>query len=388
MTAPARGFPRSEYEARVARAQQGMVSAGLDAVLLTTEADIRYVTGFLTRFWESPTRPWYVLLPAAGSPVAVIPAIGAALMERTWVSDIRTWNAPDPEDDGVSLLADTIRSVVGSSARLGVPMMMESHLRMPLSDWHRLQTMVPSVDFTDDADTMRRIRMVKSEAEIAKVRHACAIAGRAFDRVPEIARAGVPLDRVFRQFQSLCLDEGADWVPYLAGAADRAGYHDVISPADDRPLANGDVLMLDTGLIWDGYFCDFDRNFAVGKPLEQVTSAHARLIEAVRAGMDMARPGAMASDLFHAMDRVLGDGERSTDAGRLGHGLGLQLTEGLSLIARDNTMLQAGMIITLEPGITLANGRILVHEEDIVIREGGAEYLSPPASGDIVVLGG
>ncbi len=372
----------------MARAQQGMVGAGLDAVLLTTEADIRYVTGFLTRFWESPTRPWYVLLPSAGPPVAVIPAIGAALMERTWVSDIRTWNAPDPEDDGVSLLADTIRSVVGSSARLGVPMTLESHLRMPLSDWHRLQAMVPSVDFTDDADTMRRTRMVKSEAEIAKVRHACAIAGRAFDRVPEIARAGVPLDRVFRQFQSLCLDEGADWVPYLAGAADRAGYHDVISPADDRPLANGDVLMLDTGLIWDGYFCDFDRNFAVGKPLAHVTSAHARLIEAVRAGMDMARPGATASDLFHAMDRVLGDGERSTDAGRLGHGLGLQLTEGLSLIAKDHTVLQAGMIITLEPGITLADGRILVHEEDIVIRDGGAEFLSPPASGDIVVLGG
>jgi Xaa-Pro aminopeptidase len=70
---------------------------------------------------------------------------------------------------------------------------------------------------------------------------------------------------VFRRFQMLCLEEGADWVPYLAGAAGQGGYFDVISPATDAPLAPGDVLMLDTGAIRDGYFCDFDRNYSVGR---------------------------------------------------------------------------------------------------------------------------
>ena len=134
--------------------------------------------------------------------------------------------------------------------------------------------------------------MVKSEAEIGKIRAACAVADRAFGRVGEVARAAVPLDEVFRRFQMMALDEGADWVPYLAGAAGHGGYADVISPATRRPLARGDVLMLDTGLVRDGYFCDFDRNFSVGPPDRVVADAHRRLIEATHAGFAVARPGA------------------------------------------------------------------------------------------------
>ena len=81
-----RGFPPAEYRERLAKAQAAMAEAGLSALLLTTEADLRYFSGFLTRFWESPTRPWFLIVPAAGNPVAVIPAIGAPLMacKRTW----------------------------------------------------------------------------------------------------------------------------------------------------------------------------------------------------------------------------------------------------------------------------------------------------------------
>ncbi len=184
----------------------------------------------------------------------------------------------------------------------------------------------------------------------------------------------------------LCLDEGADWVPYLAGASAPGGYGDVISPATPRPLTRGDVLMLDTGLVHDGYFCDYDRNFAIGTPTQGVRDAHTRLIEATDAAAAIARPGTTAADLFHAMDRIVTDGAGGSDAGRLGHGLGMQLTEGLSLIPADHTPLAEGMVITLEPGIEVAPGRMLVHEENIVIREGGPEFLSPRAGSDIPVI--
>ena len=63
--------------------------------------------------------------------------------------------------------------------------------------------------------------------------------------------------------------------------------------------------------------------------------------------------------------------------GRYGHGLGLQLTEGLSFIEWDETPLAEGMVLTLEPGIATAEGRIIVHEENIVVTEDGARALSP-----------
>ena len=71
-------FPATEYQERVGRAQVMMAQSGLDALLLTTEPELRYFTGFLTRFWESPARPWFLIVPARGNPIAVIPSIGAA----------------------------------------------------------------------------------------------------------------------------------------------------------------------------------------------------------------------------------------------------------------------------------------------------------------------
>ncbi|MEM1277269.1 MAG: Xaa-Pro peptidase family protein [Pseudomonadota bacterium] len=379
-----RGFPEAEYRARLARAQEMMVEADLSALLLTTEPEIRYFTGFLTRFWASPTRPWFLVVPAQGAPVAVIPSIGEALMAQTWITDIRIWSSPDLEDDGVSLLADTLAKI--APGRIGVPDGAETHLRMPLADWVTLQSKAPGCVFASDTGILRRLRMIKSPAEIDKIQQSCGIAGRAFTRIGEIAREGVPLEDVFRRFQMLCLDEGADWVPYLAGASDQDGYADVISPATPEPLAKGDILMLDVGLVWDGYFCDFDRNFAIGPPSPRAASTHARLIEATQAGFEAARPGATATDLFHAMDAIATGGKGTSDVGRLGHGLGMQLTEWPSLIPQDQTRLMPGMVLTLEPSIEVSPGRIQVHEENILITEAGAQCLTPPRGPEMPVL--
>ena len=136
-----RGFAVSEYETRLARAQSMMAAQDLAALLLTTEAEIRYFTGFLTRFWESPSRPWFLVVPAAGKPVAVIPRIGAALMAQTWVSDIRTWSSPDPVDDGVTLLSDTLNEAA-PHGRIGIPAGPETYLRIPQADWERVKASV------------------------------------------------------------------------------------------------------------------------------------------------------------------------------------------------------------------------------------------------------
>ena len=107
--APRRGFPESEFATRTRKAQRLMAEQNLSGLLLTTEPEVRYFSGFHTQFWQSPTRPWFLFVPAQGKPVAIIPEIGSVLMRKTWLDDIRTWNAPVPEDDGISLLIDLFR---------------------------------------------------------------------------------------------------------------------------------------------------------------------------------------------------------------------------------------------------------------------------------------
>lgn len=372
-------FDTVEYLARLARAQSALNAEGIDALLLTGDADIRYFSGFLTRFWESPTRPWYLIVPATGLPTAVIPQIGVDLMARTWITDIRPWPAPHPTEDGTALLADALRP----HSRVATPMETGTHLRAPLAEWATLNGRLPN-PVRSDGGLMRRLRQIKSPAEVARIEATCTGAARAFTRLPGAIAAGDPLSTVFRRFQILLLEEGADWVPYLAGAASPGGYADVISPADGRRLTEGDVLMLDTGAIRDGYFCDFNRNFCVGQPDGALRDDHARLIDATHAGFDALRPGQTAEAVFATMDKILTGG--ATTTGRYGHGLGLHLTEPPSLMRGDTTVLEPGMVLTLEPVLERRPGVTLVHEENVVITETGARWLTPPAGPDLTVI--
>ena len=98
------------------------------------------------------------------------------------------------------------------------------------------------------------------------------------------------------------------------------------------------------------------------------------------------RPGNTAADIYRAMDRVLTGGKGGGSAGRLGHGLGMQLTEWPSFIAADETEITEGMVLTLEPGITMPDGSILVHEDDIVLTADGATQLSAKAPQQLWVI--
>ena len=109
---------------------------------------------------------------------------------------------------------------------------------------------------------------------------------------------------------------------YLVGGAGPGGYGDIISPPTDTPLAEGDILILDTGSVFDGYFSDFDRNFAIGRADDASRRAYATVFAATEAGLDAAQPGNTAADLFRAMNAVMeADGALGNDVGRLGHGL-------------------------------------------------------------------
>lgn len=379
-------FPVEEFRQRIDRLQAEMAVLHIDALLLTTPPDVFYATGFLTRFWESPARPWFVVVPGDGAPIAVIPSIGAAPMARTWIEDIRTWDAPNPNDGGVALLANALRDVVPKGGCVGVPMGLETQLRMPLADYAQLTAALGQRDLVDATACVQRVREIKSEAEIDKLRAICEIAGRAFDRLPDMALPGTGLDAVFRDFQVACLQEGADWVSYLAGAAGAGGYGDVVSPAGSRPIAVGDVVMLDTGAVRDGYFCDFDRNVSIGEPSDAVARAQDALWHATEEVLTAIRPGMRACDVHRMLCDALTRHGAEPGQGRLGHGLGLSLTEWPSLSAVDETPLRAGMVLTLEPGVVLGAGRMIVHEENFVLRENGAELLSPRAPRTLPVV--
>lgn len=384
---PQRGFASAEFEARTAKAQGLMASRGLDAMLLSTEAEVRYYSGFHTPFWQSPARPWFLVIPRQGKPVAVIPGIGAACMAITWIQDIRTWPAPKPDDDGVSLLVDTLNDLAGPTGKIGTPMGHETHVRMPAADFDKLRARVGADRFVDATSIVQAQRMVKSEAEIEKIAHICAIASDTFEAFPDFVQMGMTEREAFARMRIELLKNGADEVPYLVGSSGPGGFADVIKQPTNRILGPGDMMMLDTGAMFDGYFCDFDRNFAFGHATDDMRRAYDVVYAATEAGIAAAMPGATCVDLFNAMSGVMAaNGASEGDVGRLGHGLGMQLTEWPSHTSWDQTVLEPGMVITIEPGMSFGNGFNMLHEEDIVVRENGAQLLSRRAPSSLPVI--
>jgi Xaa-Pro aminopeptidase len=386
--APARGFARGEFEDRAERARRFMAEAKLDALFVASEPQVRYFTGFDSQFWASPTRPWFVVVPREGQLIAVIPEIGVPGMAATWVEDIRTWPAPRPEDDGVSLLAQALGEVPRRFGRIGAELGPETVLRMPINDFFRVRDAIAPLEFADATPVLRQLRGVKSLAEVAKIRHVCQLVSTAFEALPEKLTLGDTERQACRKMRVEVLERGADASPYMMGASGPGGYDNIIMGPRERVLGTGDILIIDTGTTFDGYFCDFDRNFAFGRPSDAARRAHEVVYRATEAGIAAARPGATTNDLWHAMTAVLeAGGSAGNNVGRLGHGLGLQLTEWPSNRPGDDTPLVPGMVLTIEPGMEFAPGRMMVHEENIVVAEQGCELLTRRAPPEMPVIG-
>lgn len=367
--------------------QRRMRERRVDGILFTTEPAVRYFTGFHTQFWTSPTRPWFIVLPAAGKPVAVVPEIGTSGMLGTWVDDVRSWPSPRPRDDGVSLLAEALSELPRRFGRIGMKLGAQSRIRMPIRDFERLRDGLPGIEFVDIAADFHAQRMVKSALEIEKIRFICGLVSTAFERLPGYARTGQTESDIVRRLKQDILGLGADAAPYVMAGSGPGGYDNIIMGPTDREVETGDLLIIDTGSVYDGYFCDFDRNWAFGTADDLTRNAHEVVWDATEAGFDAARPGATTTDVWQAMNTVLeAGGSLGSNVGRLGHGLGMELTEQPSNTVDDNTVLKPGMVLTLEPGMAFAPQRQMVHEENIVITETGADWLTRRAPRQLVVL--
>jgi len=381
-----RGFSTQEFEQRLIKAQAVMRQYKLDGILLTTPQNIRYFTGYDSQFWESPTRPWFVVVPASGKPIGIVPEIGESEFKKTWLEDIKTWPSPRPEDEGISILKSTLDDLKKTYGQVGAEFGKEMAIRMPVRDLFKLKEIVKT-NIVDGSDAIWDMRMIKTSAEIERIKHICSIASDAYYDLPTKLNIGDTEREAVNKLKIDILKRGADNVPFMPGISGKGGVSQIVCGPSDRVIENGDILFIDTGSTFDGYFCDFDRNFAFGSTSSEVEKIYEILWNATDAGIDAAKPGVSTFDIFNAMNNVISQGNIiGNNVGRLGHGLGLQLTEPPSHRPGDNTIIKENMVLTIEPGMEYQEGKMIVHEENIVIHKGGAELITKRAPKEIPII--
>lgn len=371
-------IPFLEYTQRLERLRALMLEKELRAVLLGTGMNLAYFSGYPSPSKSVP-RPFFLLLPLEGDPVFFTQSGHRyEAVQFSWIRDVRDYaelsHAP------VELIRDAMRQRGVLGKNVGMELGFEQSLDISYKEFLRLQEGLGETRLIDVSDILWRLRMIKSPSEIACIREACRITAQAYQRTFSGVRKGMLERKVYQTMRENLLQPGVGDV-FLAITSGVGNYDFVTKPPEDRPIEHGDFVWMDAGCTIQGYWSDYSRAGVVGSP----TAAQARAQEAVHRvtsdAVKLVRPGVTASALaefcYKRLESIGFDVTSSIGrlAARIGHGVGLNITEPPHLGLHDDTPLEAGMVVTLEPGVATGYGTFHV-EENVLVTSDGAEVLS------------
>ncbi len=119
-------FPKEEFANRISRIQENIEKENIGAIIITSPSNFRYFSGLDSNFWESPIRPWFLVISRNNPIKAIIPSIGISSIKKTLIKDIEVWQSPNPSDDGATLLKETIKNFPKNSD-IGFELANETH---------------------------------------------------------------------------------------------------------------------------------------------------------------------------------------------------------------------------------------------------------------------
>jgi Xaa-Pro dipeptidase len=338
-----------------------MAEHGLDALYITRPVSIAYLTGF----HAEPHERLMALAVQGGSATLVVPALeqerAASSSEQT---PVLAWR--DGEDPYA-----LVREALGECSRLGVE---KEHLTVQAAE--ALAATVGARDLVDVAPEIRRLRRIKSPAELDKLARACAITDSVAEEVMERLHAGQSeLELAAGMGAAIgSLNAVLSFPTSVQGGANSAMPH---HNASGRRLEAGDLVLFDFGAGFEGYCADLTRMAVVGEPTARQREIYELVLKAHDAAIDTVRPGVTTGQLDAAARNVIeagGFGERFIH--RVGHGLGLEVHEDPSLDPGSATVLEPGMVFTIEPGIYLPGWGGVRIEDVVVVESGGGRVLS------------
>ena len=355
----------SPYADRILKAKHLALARGVDALLLTPGADLRYLIGYDALPLERLT---CLVVPAQGDPSIIVPMLEKPAALASPIGElgipVLAWQETDDPYALVAAAASKARRIAIDDRMWAVKLL-------------RLQASISGIDWSPAGALLRELRIRKSPDEVEALRDAAAAIDRVHARMGEWLRAGRTERQVGRDIATAIVAEGhaqADFVIVASGPNGGSPHHAL----SDRVIRLGDPVVVDIGgRMADGYCSDSTRTYCLGDPPADFTAYFGVLLEAQRAACAQVRPGVSAASIDDAARRIIaGAGYGQYFVHRVGHGIGLDVHEEPYLVAGNDDPLEPGMVFSIEPGIYL-QGRHGARIEDIVVcTVGGVERLN------------
>jgi Xaa-Pro aminopeptidase len=342
------------HETRRSLAQQKIAEAGLNAALITTPANVRYLSGLVSSNAA-------VLLPAEGEGVLATDSRYQGAAQR---------DCPDLElvverqlDETLTALA--IRRNYRLLAFEAQTMTVERHMALAALDG--------APDLVPFGHVIEGLRMIKDEAEIDLLAKACALTCEAFDAVLSAITPG----RTEREYAVLLeramVDLGAEGTAFNSIVASGPNGAIPHHAPTDRPFEVGDLITIDCGARYQGYHADMTRTVALGEPAAWQREIYDLVLAAQLAGVAAAVPGAEVRDVDGiARDIIEAEGHGAHFQHGLGHGIGLEVHEAPIMGYGRTGRLFDRVPVTVEPGVYVPGRGGVRIEDDLIVRAGAA----------------
>ncbi|BAU27168.1 Xaa-Pro dipeptidase [Aneurinibacillus soli] len=358
------------YKQRLRVIEQEIEQAGVEVALLTSPLSVAYVSGFVCdpheRFMGLVIRP-------GAEPVLFVPSLEKDKAEAelaAYGGFIRDVIAVRDTDNPYARLLE-------AGLGTGVKRLAIEKSYMRVREAERLAVALPGVQFADIGDAIVRLRLRKSEEELARMEIAMRLVEEVLAEGLQKVRPGVTELELVAELEYIMKKKGADAPSFdtmvLAGA-NSALPHGV--PGMTK-VQGGQFLLFDLGVFKDGYCSDITRTFVVGEPTEEMERIYHTVLAGEEAAIRAVQPGRALAEVDRAARNII------TDAGyghyfthRVGHGLGLEVHEAPSVHGENQTLMEAGMTFTIEPGIYVPGLGGVRIEDDILVTESGVRVLT------------
>lgn len=369
---PAPAITAAERAQRMARAQALMDEIGADALIVGAGPSLRYFAGV---GWNATERLVAMILPREGPPVMVCPRFELGSLEASLgiEAEIVLWE----EHESPYALA------AGVLARLGAKSLAIDPA-LPFFVYDGLRLAAPGVAMTNAAPVIDGCRMIKSPAELALMSQAKAMTLEVHRRAARILAPGITTTAVRRfidqAHRALGADDGSSFCAVQFGVAS-AYPHGL---PGEQQLADGEIVLIDTGCKVQGYNSDITRTYVFGTPSAEQRRVWDTEKAAQAAGFAAVKPGVPCEEIDATARRVLEAAGYGPDYAlpglphRTGHGIGLSIHEAPYLVRGDKTPLAPGMCFSNEPMIVLPETFGVRLEDHFYVTEAGAAWFTEP----------
>lgn len=233
---------------------------------------------------------------------------------------------------------------------------------------------------------VERLREVKDDEEIKAIEESAGLTDQTFGKILEMIKPGLKERELSLELEFFIRLAGADRVPFpiiFASGPRGALPHGV---ASERALAVGDMVTMDFGAVLANYCSDLSRTVVLGKPSPKQEELYTIVLEAQLAGIAAIKPGIQAREVDSKVRKIIEDYGYGENFGHsTGHGLGLSIHEAPGLSSKDETVLKAGMVVTVEPGIYLPGWGGIRIEDTVLVTENGCRVLTKSPKDRLIV---